>query len=522
MSRRVERAIFAAILVAFLALFARTCTYDYVWDDVHEIANNELFDRPLAMGLGATQMEKSEPGVMEVHDVELAYDSYRPLLFTSFWLDVQLWGRRPGPMHAVNIVLALLVIAMAYRIGRQWFGSALALIPAAIVALHPQQVEAVAYISGRGDVLAALCALVALSLALVAIDAERRRVGVVVVATIALVASLAAKESCVALPAVVLLVALARGRLRARWWVGAALAAGGLAYFALRSLVATSTSGHALGAAVASLPDVWLSYVQQAVLPFQLSSERVLHHPLGAAGWPIALVLGGGALVAIARRRSAPLVSIALGTLLLALAVAPAAVVIAMTGIAADRYAYAGMIGFGFAVAGIAAAVAARAGKYRGFVGAAGIAWALLLVVVTAAQIATWRDNLALYSHAVAMEPASSQAQYRRAYLDVLADRWDVALPRLELAIRLDGRNTRARNNLGVGLLRTGHPAEAEAALQASVDVDPAYFRSWFNLGLAHAAMHRGGEACAAFAHAVQLNPRYGLAREQLARCTVK
>ena len=137
-----------ALLVAILALYAvvlgRTVTFDFVWDDVHEIANNPAFERPLAEGLLATQTERTDPTLTELPTLQLAYDSFRPLVFARLWVDSQLWGRAPAPLHATNLVLGAIAILLAYVLARRWLGGTAALVPTAVVALHPIQIEAVA------------------------------------------------------------------------------------------------------------------------------------------------------------------------------------------------------------------------------------------------------------------------------------------------------------------------------------------------------------------------------------------
>lgn len=515
-----------AIAIAYVALFARAIGFDYVWDDVHEIAQNPTLDGPLVGGLGATQMAKNDAALVELANLELAYDSYRPLLFASYWADVHLFGRGPAPLHATNLALGLLAIGLAYRVARRWLrDDRWALIVPALLALHPIAVEPVAYISGRADVLAAVFALAAIELALAAIDREAtggaiaRALG----AAGLFAASLASKEGAVALPLVVLALAAVRGRLARRWWVALALAVAGGAYLAVRAQIVTASAvgSGATGGAIRILPDVWLGYLRTAIAPIALSSE---HRPtaMGLVGWVVVVALAGVVVLGLVRAgrtwRTHALATVAIGLAWMALLVAPAAVAIQMTGVIADRYLYLPLVGLGLA---LAAALRALAGSPRARAVYVGVgAWGLALVVLAALQVGTWRDNRALYQRAVDMEPDSSEAQYRRAYLDVLADDWQAALPRLTRAVELDDHNTRALNNLGVGLLRIGDFADAEPVLAKAVEQNPAYFRSWLNLGLARAELGRRAEGCAAIARALAINPSYAAARrEQERRC---
>ena len=90
---------------------------------------------------------------------------YRPLLELSFWLDNLLWGMEPSAMHLENILLhcadTLLVYLLARKVqkpSREGF-HLLPLLAALLFALHPVNVEAVAWIAGRTDPMLALMML---------------------------------------------------------------------------------------------------------------------------------------------------------------------------------------------------------------------------------------------------------------------------------------------------------------------------------------------------------------------------
>jgi Tfp pilus assembly protein PilF len=188
--------------------------------------------------------------------------------------------------------------------------------------------------------------------------------------------------------------------------------------------------------------------------------------------------------------------------------------------VVADRYLYAPLLGLAIAIvlAG-QLAIAARPRLARPLY-AAGALWALLLLVIAWIQVPVWRDNRALYTHAVAMAPDSSNAHYRLAFLDVIAGDCASALPELELAVTLDATNVRAWNNLGVCYLRTQRFADAEPALAHAVEANPAHFRAWFNLGVARLALGKRAEGCAALRRAVEIRPSYDAAlRELRASC---
>ncbi len=82
---------------------------------------------------------------------------YRPLVTLSYAFDYQVGGLNPFGYHFVNIILHGANVALLYQVVRLLFGSdPIAFIAALLFAVHPIHTEAVAWIGGRSELLAAL------------------------------------------------------------------------------------------------------------------------------------------------------------------------------------------------------------------------------------------------------------------------------------------------------------------------------------------------------------------------------
>jgi tetratricopeptide (TPR) repeat protein len=142
---------------------------------------------------------------------------YYPIVFSTFWIEYQLWGPFAPPYHLLNILLHGLNACLIWRIllhlqlRGAWFA-------AALFALHPVHVESVAWATERKNVLSGLFYLSAL-LAYLRFETTRLR-GWYVTASAAFVAALLSKTVTCTLPAVLLLLIWwRRGRISRTDWL---------------------------------------------------------------------------------------------------------------------------------------------------------------------------------------------------------------------------------------------------------------------------------------------------------------
>jgi tetratricopeptide (TPR) repeat protein len=146
--------IVAVILIAGVLSYVNSLPNPFIWDDVALIARNfHLGD------LGYIPRLFFEGSYHQ----DITGNFYRPVLMASFALDYRGWGLEPFGYHLTSIFLhlsnALLVYCLAWMVSRR---KTVSFIAALLFAAHPVHTEAVTYISGRGDPLAALFSLFSL------------------------------------------------------------------------------------------------------------------------------------------------------------------------------------------------------------------------------------------------------------------------------------------------------------------------------------------------------------------------
>jgi protein O-mannosyl-transferase len=531
------------VLLAYLALYAPTIGYGFVWDDVGTVAGNDFFARPLGEALRATEHARMDEAITSMRGVSVGHESYRPINVLTHWLDVRAFGPRPGPMHAHTLLWGLAGIAFAFLLARQLFDGDddWALAVAAIFALHPAHVEPFAYISARADLVSGALTLVAAWLATRAaldVPALSRVRGIVelVGAALALLLALFAKEPAAMLPLALFAYAFALGRLRAFAVPLLVLAATVALAFPLRALLVPGAPlSEAVSAATlfARTPGIVLQYLGMLALPLTISNARPLLPGWALPGW-LVLVAIAAALVAgflwsrrgvtTPARRALGLAGAGLAWA--ALFLAPAGVAVATLGALADRYAYLPVFGFALALtAGLRTLAQSEAlPLVRRVVLACAALWALLLPFVSWREQAFWQSNRALYTHAVTVEPDSASAHYRLGVILGGERRWSEAAAAFTRADELKRQqppdvapaHDRVLNNLGVALLNLGQYDAAERIFRRAIsESNNVSFRAWFNLAKLLAARNDTAGACAALREALAISPRYQLARAE-------
>jgi tetratricopeptide (TPR) repeat protein len=116
---------------------------------------------------------RSLDGLRRIWFQPRATAQYYPLLYTSYWIQQRLWGDSPSGYHLVNFLLHIGCVVLVLRILRflKIPGAELATI---IFALHPVNVETVAWIAERKNTLSGIFALAA-TLCYLKFDESRSR-----------------------------------------------------------------------------------------------------------------------------------------------------------------------------------------------------------------------------------------------------------------------------------------------------------------------------------------------------------
>jgi protein O-mannosyl-transferase len=541
----------AACLVAYVPAIRG----EFIWDDNLHITNNQVL--------------RAADGLWRIWFERGAIPQYYPLVHTTFWAEYRLWGLSPTGYHVVNVLLhtgsALVLWRLLVRLAvpGAWFA-------AALFALHPVQVESVAWATERKNVLSLFFYLLAFGayLRFAGTGDEdpppARRPVWYAIALVLFACALFSKTVTASLPAAILLV---------RWWKRGRIGVGDVAPLLPMFVLGALGGGYTAWVErtqVGAVGDDWaLSVVDRCLIAGRAvtfyATKLAWPYPLifvyprwridATAWWQYLFPLGALAVVGALwwlrdRIGRGPLVAVLFfgGTLVPALGFVN--VFPMRYSFVADHFQYHASIGL-LVLAGALAAVAAnRLGMSPSVrMGAAGVVLAVL-GALTWSQGLVYRDLETLYRDTLAknseafmahnnlariLEARGDMAGAHEHYAETVRikpnyaegrNNYGVALERMgrkddaiseyREAVRMEPKYVDANSNLGRLLLNTGRPAEAVEPLTTAARERPTFAPAFRNLGRAYQAIGDVDRAIDAFAGSVRVDPNNADARLQL------
>jgi tetratricopeptide (TPR) repeat protein len=519
---RLNLALAAALVVLTVVVYAPVRDFRFVnYDDNFYVTENARLVQGFSAGNVAWVV------------TSFANANWHPVTVFSHMLDVQLFGLDPAGHHVMNLVLhvanvILLFGLLAWSTGEAWPAAFVA----ALFAVHPLNVQTVAWVSERKSLLSTAFWLTALMAHVGYRRAPTRWRYAVILGLAAL--ALAAKPMAVTLPLTLVLFDV---------WPLATRPKGigplGLRYG--RELAPVLAMAGACGVLTLLAQRAGNAIESVDVLPFAVRlGNAVVSYAwyLKATLWPAglavfyphpmtaqsalaiavsALVLAVICMLIVAKRHAFPAATMGwwwyVGTLL------PVAGLIQVGSQAyADRYAYVPLIGIFVVLAWSASGWSAtRRAPWRRALAVAGVAWIAALSLTTRAQLPYWHDSVSLFQRAIDVVPDNGLAQNNLGMALVADGKIAEALIHFEKAVELSPRDTDARSNLGNALRALGRPADAAAAYEQALAQSPDDPSIHYNLATALVDLGRIDEAVTHLDDAVRLEPAYAKARFLLA-----
>ncbi len=504
----------ALLLAACLAVYWPALRGEFVWDDRMNIVENEAVRSP-----GGLTAIWTEPG---------AQPQYFPLTYSLFWLEHRLFGLETAGYHLVNVLLhACSAFLLWLALGR--LGLPGALTAALLFALHPVQVESVAWISELKNVLSGLLFMASLLAWLslspdAAVDRPTPGRRAWMAAFLLFCLGMLAKTSGMGLPLVFLGVA---------WWKRGRITRNDLAALApfvavsailplavlWRERVDVNLDPHFFGLPVHHrillAGRVFWFYLARVILPGRFSfiyprwiidpgSPRAWLFPLAAAGLAIMLWRLRG------RLGRGPLAALASFAFLIAPFLGLVPFYFNRYSYVADHFVYLG------AIPVLALAVATASRIFPGLQPSrstrrlsAGL-WCILAIglglsarnraAVFDTQELLWRDT-------IAANPSALMAYNNLGNHLLETGRVGESVRQFEDAAGARPRVPGGNYNLGNALVEAGREAEAEAAYRREIERHPGNVEAMNNLGTLLVRRERPLEAAGVLARAASIRP---------------
>ncbi len=507
---------------------------------VNTLHNNFVFDDlPLIVAHSKVQ-ELSTPWRLFIGQ-QTGRLSYRAIRTVSYAIDYAIGGMNPTVFHASNITYHALTVLVVFRLVQALTGASRAAFLAALLfATHPIQTDAVAYLSGRRDILSTLFYLTGFLAFIRYRESGRRwRLGAALVAYFLAVLS---KEMAITLPLLwlgydllrtfepqtgesfpALLRRLGNGFRRvlmeSRLFYLASFGAAGAAACYLLFVVRVSRQkawyGGSLPMTLLTSSRIVVHYIKLLLFPATLSADYSYNAFPVASSWAdvrawLALLVLALIAIGLGRLSSSSKVA-AFGGLWFFVTLLPVSQIIPHHELMAEHYLYLPSVGVALLVGTLLDrwARTPRAGRAL----AIGVSTALLLLSVrTVARNRDWKDELTLWQTTVRTAPDSARARTNLglSYLDL--GQHQAAEQELKAALAILPNDVHVLNSLGILYISTRREGEAEQAFMEAARVGMERNKGLAavalnNLGALYLGQKRDREAEAFFRQATETAP---------------
>lgn len=468
---------------------------------------------------------------------------WHPLTLISHMLDVSVFGMNPHGHHVSSLVLHTLNVLLLYAFllaatGARWPS----MIAAAIFAVHPLNVDSVAWIAERKNVLSTLFLL--LTLNAYACHARRPRAWTYALVALLYVLGLMCKPMLVTLPAILLLMdywplrrlpftrppespfaptTWPRAILEKLPLLVPAVAIAAFTYVVHEQIGVMEPLTHdTLGPRIANCLLAFGQYVRQIFIPVNLAV--FYPRPRTWTAGPIllaTLLLAGGTIAAIVSRRRAPYFTIGwfwfAGTLVPVIGIVQVG-----PQLTADRYAYVPMIGLIVAVVWTIARVARSRPAIAKLIPPVVAIMLAAEMTLTWRQCGHWRDTQTLFRHAIDVTDDNYLAHFALGTELIARGDLENGANHYFRAIEINPAYAIAYVNLAEIYARGRDPAQALKLYDHAIALDPRLANAYTGRGIVLDELGQTAAAIDALRTAIRLNPHDKLAIDHLRRLELR
>ncbi len=521
---------FFCLILAVVTLLAYQPAWHggLLWDDDFNVATPQL---------------RSLDGLRRIWFVPRTTLQYYPLLYSSSWLQERFWSDSPTGYHLVNLLLHIGCVVLVLKILRflRIPGAELATI---VFALHPVNVETVAWITERKNTLSGVFALAA-TLSYLKFDENRSRrekdgpqgrgYRSYALALGLFLLGLLSKTAIVTLPLALLVVL---------WWKRGAISLRRdvvplIPFFFLSAAAGLLTRWVEYGNIAYRARDLDFSFLERCLIAgrafwFQLGkvlwpSNLMFIYPRweinGRVWWqylfPLAVLVLLGILWSLRRWSRAPLAGVLIYIFLLWPTLGFLNQYAFIYTFVTDHWQYLACLGIIVPCASGIVLLAERLKRWRAWL-EPGVTLVIggVLFVVTSHQSRMYTDIETLYRATIARNPACWMAYANLGNILYQTNRIPEAMDLFKQASEI--KPAVAHYSLGNALIEKGRTSEAMEEYRQALRIDPDYAEAHNNLGNVFFLTGRTSEAIDEFEDALRINPDYAQVHNNLGHALVQ
>lgn len=472
--------------------------------------------------------------------------NWHPLTWLSLLADSSLYGLYAGGYHLTNVVLHLTNTLLLFFLLRRMTGTTVRSgFAAALFALHPINVESVAWVAERKNVLSTFFWFTTIwAYAGYATHPGWRRYLIVI---LLFAAGLMAKPMLITLPVVLLLidywplrrfsagetdksntvlyevksgskrrVALCLIREKIPLLLLSVISASVTLYIADMGGAVKSLSAFPLEGRIANALVSYGVYLEKMVWPVELA----FFYPWREVISPSQIILSASlmtGLTAFILWGAKRLPYLLVGWLWYILTLVPVIGIVQVGYQAmADRYAYVPMIGIFIMVAWGGYDLLSRYSHRYGMYVFLSVAVSMAFMAVSLNQVRHWQSSETVFRRGLEVTKDNHMAEQGMGHVCLLRGDYERAAAHLREALRIRPDYTDARLNLGIVFMKQGLFEEAIDQYRGLLEKNPRDVRALNNLGVALACVGRHEEAISRFRETLRLDPAYREAGKNL------
>lgn len=499
------------IVILGLVAYSNAIKDAFIWDDYHLVKDNvyirnwtaipQIFSQDLGAGAG------------------MEFSFYRPIQMITYMVDYSLWGLNAKVLHLSNILLHIFVALSIY-----WFiyilfkDRVLSLITGILFVVHPIHTEAVSYISGRADSLAALFMFFSLICYIKYINTRKGHFYILVLLTCIL--ALLSRENAIILPVLFLLYhyTFKRKLERNRFLpiVGIVSIYIILRFTILQHILADVSYDTTLFQRLPGTFVALVNYIRLLILPFDLhmeyGKELFSYFDLRAM---LGLIILLALLIYIFRNKGTnKVIFFSVSWFLVTLF--PMANIYPINAYMAEHWLYVPSIGFFLIIAKLFSMIYARK-RLKALV----ILLVSILVIfyahLTFDQNNYWTKPLTFYKRTLQYAPHSWRVQNSLGVMYNEIGQNDKAIEALKRSIELKSDYASAYCNLGAVYAMEGDLEQAIVLFEKAKELREDYDMTHYNLGKLYVDTKRPQKAIASYKRALEINPNNAATHNNLA-----